>query len=419
MEERFIRSFRYKNVLYSILSILLAVLTVTVFLVFMYGIYQVVTPAEVPIVTAGESTNNSAEEKLNSTVLTNPKLSNSYSPVLDNVEETKDGLAKVNQGFILVVTILAVMIGFLSFSIYFSLFTRKFSLYLKEITEGIKEISTGNFKAVISLRGDDEFTDIAEHLNRMAKDIRNIIEEERSTENKKNELITNVAHDLRTPLTSIIGYLDIVSNKELSADDRDKYIGVAYAKSKRLEKLIEDLFTYTKFEFGQVALHLSQVDMVKMMEQLLDEFYPSFREQGLEYEFKISDKSMIVEADGNLLARAFANLIGNAIKYGKNGKNVNISMEATQTQVNIEIINFGEVIPKKDIDKIFEKFYRVDNSRNAELGGTGLGLAIAKNIITMHNGTIHAKSSLEGTVFRVTLNLEEQRNEWTHGGNDE
>jgi signal transduction histidine kinase len=148
--------------------------------------------------------------------------------------------------------------------------------------------------------------------------------------------------------------------------------------------------------------------MVKMMEQLLDEFYPSFCEQGLEYELKLSAKSILVEADGNLLARAFANLIGNAIKYGKNGKNVNISMETTQTQVTIAIVNYGEVIPRKDLEKIFEKFYRVDSSRNAELGGTGLGLAIAKNIITMHNGTIHAKSSLEGTVFEVTLNLEEQ-----------
>lgn len=410
MEERFFRSFRFKNVLYSLISIVLALSTVLVFCLFMYGIYRIVTPNKTSNIIVNETQSNSNEEILNSTILTNRQLADNYSMVNEAGGVSKEN-TKINHGFLVVVTILAVAIGFLSFSIYFSLFTRKFSRYLKEIIGGIKEISTGNFNTVISLREEDEFTDIARHLNQMAKDIKEIMEDERSMESKKNELITNVAHDLRTPLTSIIGYLDIVSNKELPEDVREKYIGIAYAKSKRLEKLIEDLFTYTKFEFGQVALHLDHVDMVKMIEQLLDEFYPSFCEHGLEYELKISKKSIIVEADGNLLARVFANLIGNAIKYGKNGKNINITMETTQTQVTIAIVNYGEIIPRKDLDKIFEKFYRVDSSRNTELGGTGLGLAIAKNIITMHNGTIQVRSSLEGTVFEVTLNLEELTHE--------
>jgi signal transduction histidine kinase len=379
----------------------------------MYGVYQIVTPKQTSPSVVTEIPTTTARENLNSTVLTNQDLANSFNSIAgsESTDSTELSLAEqsqMNRGFVIVVIILAVIIGFMSFSIFFSLFTRKFSRYLREINEGIRELSTGNFNAMVHLREDDEFTDIARNLNRMAKEIKDLMEDERSIESKKNELITSVAHDLRTPLTSIIGYLDIVSNKELPAESREKYIQIAYSKSKRLEKLIEDLFTYTKFEFGQVALHLDHVDMVKMMEQLLDEFYPSFCEQGLEYELKLSAKSILVEADGNLLARAFANLIGNAIKYGKNGKNVNISMETTQTQVTIAIVNYGEVIPRKDLEKIFEKFYRVDSSRNAELGGTGLGLAIAKNIITMHNGTIHAKSSLEGTVFEVTLNLEEQ-----------
>jgi signal transduction histidine kinase len=391
---------------------LFAVMTVIVFLLSVYGIYQVVTPKQTTEVPSGEAPNIISEEISNSTVLTKRELVNNYTFYSDEETKEENGatteLTRMNPGFLAVVGILAVLIGFLSFSIYFSLFTRKFSRYLREIIGGIKELSTGNFNAVISLREDDEFTDIARHLNRMAKDIKEIMEGERSIENEKNELITNVAHDLRTPLTSIIGYLDIVSNKELPPDMREKYIGIAYSKSKRLEKLIEDLFMYTKFEFGQVALRLEQVDLVKMMEQLLDEFYPSFCDQGLEYELKLTDKQIIVEADGSLLARAFANLIGNAIKYGKNGKNVNISLETTQTQVITSIVNYGEIIPKKDIDKIFEKFYRVDSSRNSELGGSGLGLAIAKNIIVMHNGTIQVRSSLEGTVFEVTLNLEGQ-----------
>ena len=412
MEDRFTHSFRFKNIGYSMISMLLAMLTVLAFLLSMYGIYQLVTPKDVTEISSGEVSNKVTEEILNSTVLTNRELANNYyfsgTEPMEDTSSPITEVSKMNRSFLVVVVVLAIVIAFSSFMLYFALLTRKFSRYLKEISGGIKELSTGNFNAVIPLREDDEFTTIARNLNRMAKDIKEIMEVERSTENKKNELITNVAHDLRTPLTSIIGYLDIVSNKELPADVREKYIGIAYSKSKRLEKLIEDLFTYTKFEFGQVALRLGQVDMVKMMEQLLEEFYPSFCENGLEYELKLSANRIIVEADGNLLARAFANLIGNAIKYGKNGKNVNIIMDTTQTQVIIAIINYGEIIPKKDIEKIFEKFYRVDSSRNTELGGTGLGLAIAKNIIAMHNGTIQVKSSLEGTVFEVTLNLEEQ-----------
>ena len=414
MEERYTHSFRFKNLLYSLYSMLLAMLTVVLFLLSMYGVYQIVTPKQTTSKTVTEIPTTTAKDSLNSTVLTNQNLANNLTGITgtetaDTIGPlTSSGESEVNLGFVIIVIILSVVIAFLSFSIFFSLFTRKFSWYLREINEGIKELSTGNFNATLPLREDDEFTDMARNLNSMATEIKGIIEEERNAESKKNELITNVAHDLRTPLTSIIGYLDIVSNKELASETRDKYIQIAYSKSKRLEKLIEDLFTYTKFEFGQVALHLDHVDMVKMMEQLLDEFYPSFCEHGLDYDLKISGKSIIVEADGNLLARAFANLIGNAIKYGKNGKNVNISMITSQTQVTIDITNYGEVIPKKDLEKIFDKFYRVDSSRNTDLGGSGLGLAIAKNIISMHNGSIHAKSSLEGTVFEVTLNLEEQ-----------
>jgi len=273
------------------------------------------------------------------------------------------------------------------------------SSYLKEISKGIDELSIGNFDVRIPLRNDDEFTRIAQNLNRMAVEIKAIMEEERSTENKKNELITNVAHDLRTPLTSIIGYLDLVSKKDLPAEIKDKYIGIAFNKSIRLEKLIEDLFSYTKFEFGEVKFNKEEVDIVKMLYQLLDEFYPSFKENGLEYSFDVTVPSAIVGADGDYLARAFANLIGNAIKYGADGKNVNLRLDVKDKEVIVTITNYGEVIPKKDIAHIFEKFYRVEYSRNEEHGGTGLGLAIARNIFELHGGQVTARSGLNGTVF--------------------
>jgi signal transduction histidine kinase len=240
----------------------------------------------------------------------------------------------------------------------------------------------------------------------MADDIKEIMENERRSEYAKNELITSVAHDLRTPLTSIIGYLDLVSSKELTQDTQMKYIGIAYNKSKRLEKLIEDLFTYTKFNFGEVKPTYTEVDIVKLLNQLVDEFYPSFAECRLEYKFTTTNPSAVIKADGDLLARAFANLISNAIKYGRDGKNILIDLSKVDIGVIITITNFGDIIPKEDLERIFQRFYRVESSRSSETGGSGLGLAIAQSIIEMHGGVISAKSDSEGTVFTVMLRNE-------------
>ena len=148
------------------------------------------------------------------------------------------------------------------------------------------------------------FTAMAVNLNKMVGDIRNLMDKEREAERTKNELITNVAHDLRTPLTSITGYLELLSGKvEIPAEMQKKYIDIAYAKSKRLEKLIEDLFGFTKMNYGKVAMHVSKVDIVKLLSQLLEEFYPSFKDKNLSYELQSNVPGKVITADGNLLAR--------------------------------------------------------------------------------------------------------------------
>lgn len=309
-------------------------------------------------------------------------------------------ISKVSTIIITIGTIAACIILFIT---YFLLLTKKFIYYIKEISEGINQISLGNFDNRIIIRNEDEFALLADKLNQMAVDIKEIMENERRIEYSKNELITSVAHDLRTPLTSIIGYLDLVSSKELNQEMQRKYVGIAYNKSKRLEKLIEDLFTYTKFNFGEVKASYTEVDMAKLLNQLVDEFYPSFSECQLEYEFVTNCPVAVILADGNLLARAFANLISNAIKYGREGKKVRIQLDKDESGVNITFTNYGEIIPKEDLERIFQRFYRVESSRSSETGGSGLGLAIAQSIINMHGGTITAQSDSEGTVLTVEL----------------
>ena len=221
--------------------------------------------------------------------------------------------------------------GIAIFSVTFFALQERSMRYISRISSAIQNISEGDLNTTIEVRGDDEFTAMAVNLNKMVGDIRNLMDKEREAERTKNELITNVAHDLRTPLTSIIGYLELLSGKvEIPAEMQKKYIDIAYAKSKRLEKLIEDLFGFTKMNYGKVAMHVSKVDIVKLLSQLLEEFYPSFKDKNLSYELQSNVPGKVITADGNLLARLFDNLINNAIKYGADGKRVLVQIHAEE-----------------------------------------------------------------------------------------
>lgn len=299
-----------------------------------------------------------------------------------------------------------VTVAIVSFVLYFHLLTKKIADYLEEVSGGIDEIATGNFHKEISVRGEDEFANIAEKLNVMTRKIRFLIESERNYEKEKDALITNVAHDLRTPLTSVIGYLDLVRKKnEWEDEERNKYISIAYDKAKRLEKLIEDLFEFTKVGAERMQVHPAQIDFRRFMEQMVEEFYPSFRAADLKCEFQMEMEDGMILADGNLLARGIANLFSNAVKYGKDGKIIKVKVkEDKQSQcVKLDIINFGEIISPDDLNHIFDKFFRGESSRSTETGGSGLGLAIAKKVVLLHHGQISVSSDYKGTVFSIQL----------------
>ena len=304
------------------------------------------------------------------------------------------------------VVLLYLILGILLFSVTFMILQEPYIRYISKISEAVKNISEGDLNTVIDVIGDDEFSGMAANLNRMAADIKQLMEKERESERTKNELITNVAHDLRTPLTSIIGYLELLTNnQQIPADMQHKYIEIAYGKSRRLQKLIEDLFGFTKLNYGKIAMHVGQIDIVKLLGQLVEEAYPNFVEKGLSYDLQSNVPAKIINADGNLLARLFDNLIGNAIKYGADGKRVLVKIHAESETVTVSVTNYGYVIPADELPLIFNKFYRVEHSRSSSTGGTGLGLAIAKEIVDMHGGTISVASDLNGTVFMVKLQV--------------
>lgn len=302
--------------------------------------------------------------------------------------------------------VLMVAIGICIFLVCFMALMNNVVCYIREITKGIRQIADGDLGAQIEARGNDELTYIATSLNDMTGKLARLMDREREAERTKNELITSVAHDLRTPLTSILGYMEFLSmGQKLDDATRDKYIHVVYLKAKRLQKLIEDLFSFTKLNYGKIAMKVDKVDIVMLLNQLLEDFYPSFADKNLEYEFCCEESTLLIDADGNLIARLFDNLINNAIKYGAEGKRITVELKKEHEQVVIRVINYGYVIPKEDLDKIFNKFYRVEQSRSENTGGTGLGLAIVKNVVDMHRGEITVKSGLDGTVFEVRLNI--------------
>ena len=303
-----------------------------------------------------------------------------------------------------VIILLYVLAGIATFSVAFLLLQKKSMDYITRISVAVQNISEGDLNTTVEVVGDDEFSAMAANLNKMVEDIRQLMDKERESERTKNELITNIAHDLRTPLTSIIGYLELLSGPANMTEEMEKkYIDITYTKAKRLEKLIEDLFGFTKLNYGKVSMKIGKVDIVKLLSQLLEEFYPNFMDKDLAYELQSNVPAKIINADGNLLARLFDNLINNAIKYGAEGKRIVVKIHATETMVTVSVTNYGYVIPKEELPLLFEKFYRVEQSRSSNTGGTGLGLAIARNIVDMHGGTIGVVSDLNGTVFTVRL----------------
>lgn len=230
----------------------------------------------------------------------------------------------------------------------------------------------------------------------------------RENEQKKDELIVYLAHDIKTPLASMIGYLSLLSEiKDMPQEQRNRYIGIALDKSYRLEYLINELFDVARFNSEKIVLEKEEINLNLMLEQIADDFYPTLKEMNKKINFT-SDEKTILYADPDKLSRVFNNLIKNAVNYSKENTDIDISILNKENQATVKITNKGKQIPKEKLDKIFEKFYRLDSSRTSKTGGSGLGLAIAKEIVELHGGRIYAESDMKETTFSVILPIIEQ-----------
>lgn len=286
---------------------------------------------------------------------------------------------------------------------------RRYHLYqMNHIIGELHYIAQGHpdHRIPFRLKGSEQH--VISSVNALVDSAVKSMDDERKIEKSKDELITNVSHDLRTPLTSIIGYLGLIEDKQYqSEEDILKYTHTAYEKAKQMKNLVEDLFEYTKVQQHGAPVNIMRIDLNQLLEQLTASFELEGQHRGIEISSKVVPNPLMIEADPEKLGRVFNNLVANAFKYGNGASYIRVDARQRADQVEVTVANDGTPIPAQSLDHLFERFYRAEASRSRATGGTGLGLAIVKSIVDLHHGTVTVTSDENETAFVVTLPLKQ------------
>lgn len=288
----------------------------------------------------------------------------------------------------------------LVFIILLRIYMNGFSKYFKEIDKGIDALSNPNSQEV-SLS--PELFPIEKKINSIKNTLVQQNADIKISEQKKNDLIMYLAHDLKTPLASVIGYLNLLQDEEqISEELRAKYLSISLEKAEHLEDLINEFFEIARFNLSNITLRYSKINLTRLLEQLIYEFQPMLKEKNLSCNLHIAEDQML-NCDADKIQRAFDNLLNNALLYSHEDTAIEITVTEEDSHITIRFVNCGDTISEEKLERIFEQFYRLDSSRSSGRGGAGLGLAIAKQIIELHGGTLTAASGQEKIVFEATL----------------
>ena len=290
--------------------------------------------------------------------------------------------------------------------VYWRLIRRYRQMQLRHVIEELHYIADGHFDHRIPFVVKTDLQKVIDSINALVDSTVASMEEERQIEQSKDDLITNVSHDIRTPLTSIIGYLGLLKSSELN-EDQTKYIQIAYDKALQMKALAEDLFEYTTLRSPtNNKLVLAPLHVNSMLEQVAAGFELEAEKKNIAFNVVTRPRDLVIDADAKMIVRMLNNLISNALKYGRGATEINLIANKVNNEfVELRVENNGEQIPKKSLQKIFDRFYRVESSRNLKTGGTGLGLAITKSIVDLHGGNIKCQSTSELTSFIIQLPL--------------
>ncbi len=295
-----------------------------------------------------------------------------------------------------------IVLSLILFAIILRFYLNEFSKYFKEINRGIDALIEENIGDIVL---SSELTVTEKKINHIKHTLEQRKLATELAEQRKNDLVVYLAHDLKTPLTSVIGYLTLLRDEnQISEELREKYLSISLEKAEHLEDLINEFFEITRFNLSNITLEYSMVNLTRMLEQLTYEFKPMFLEKNLKCELEIVPDTMI-KCDVNKMQRVFDNLLRNAVNYSFADSTIRIVSTQNEGNLNIKFTNFGNTIPQEKLERIFEQFYRLDTARSSRSGGAGLGLAIAKEIVELHGGSITAKSENDIIEFEVTIPL--------------
>lgn len=272
--------------------------------------------------------------------------------------------------------------------------------YLHEVIDATKTVHQPNDKTI---ELSEPLKDVEKQMNQIKMDVLLSYRAVKEAESKKNELVMYLAHDIRTPLTSVIGYLSLLEEApDMPAEQKAKYVKIALKKAVRLEKLINEFFEITRYNTQQIKLKKENIDLYYMLVQLIDEFYPALSAKGNSAILR-ANENLTVYADPEKLARVFNNILKNAVAYSYPGTEIIISAEENNDRIIIVFENHGQTIPPEQLSSIFDKFTRLDDARKSDTGGSGLGLSIADQILRLHGGEISAHSENNTVTFTVSL----------------
>lgn len=299
--------------------------------------------------------------------------------------------------YIVLFMFIAIVTGWLLISSYF---ISKPMRYLDEVVDATEKLVSPKDEPIVL---SDAMSYVESDLNRVREKALQNARAAKEAEQRKNDLVIYLAHDLKTPLTSVIGYLTLLRDEtQISNELREKYLSISLDKAEHLEDLINEFFEITRFNLSNITLEYSRVNLTRMLEQLTYEFKPMLLEKNLSCELEIATDTMI-RCDVDKMQRVFDNLLRNAVNYSFPNSVIEITALCDESNIKIKFKNSGNTISGEKLERIFEQFYRIDSARSSKSGGAGLGLAIAKEIVELHKGTITAKSENETIEFEVTI----------------
>ena len=275
---------------------------------------------------------------------------------------------------------------------------------LAHILDYLKYIAQGHYEIRIPQTDLGEMDEVVSSINHLVDSTVKAIEEERKIEKSKDELITNIGHDIRTPLTSVIGYLGLIENQQYhSQEELARYAHVAYRKAQQMQSLVQDLFTYTATRQTTTEIKPVQVQVLRFMEQLVADFELNAREKAIELRLDIRPQNLLASFDVDKMARVFHNLLSNALKYGAGAHYIELLAYQEEDYIYFKVKNDGQPLDKTELEDIFQRSYRADQSRSANQPGTGLGLAIVRNIVELHHGRVYATVEGKETIFTIEI----------------